>query len=48
MYKKGIECLENDTKEYRKQGREEDAKLATKQMASAFAQIAEIYMTSLW
>ena len=47
MYKKGIEVLSNDAQSYFKGGREEEAALAKKQVASAYASVAELFMTDL-
>ena len=48
MYRKGIEVLAKDIELMEKGYRVEDAKLAQKQVASAYASISEIYMTDLW
>lgn len=48
MYRKGIEVLLKDEQLLKKGLRLEDAKLASKQVASAYASISEIYMTDLW
>ena len=47
MYRKGIEVLKKDAESYKKGGRDEDSALAVRQVASAYASIAELYMTDL-
>ena len=50
MYRKGIEVLQNkDIPIYRVTGQDEELKQAIKQVASAYASIAEAYMNDpLW
>jgi len=48
MYTKGIEVLQLDAQRYRAGMRNDDAALAAKQAASAYASIADLYMTDLW
>lgn len=47
MYKKGIEVLYKDFSDYKAGLRNEDADRAEKQIASAYASIADLYMTDL-
>jgi len=47
MYNKGVEVLKRDADSYRIGGRDEDCSLAIRQVASAYASIAELYMTDL-
>lgn len=47
MYKKGIEVMTQDIQTYASEGRKEDEALATRQLASAYASIADLYMTDL-
>jgi len=47
MYKKGIDVLKKDAEMYKIGGREEDTALAVRQVASAYASVAELYMTDL-
>jgi hypothetical protein len=47
MYKKGIEVLRMDSNRYKQGLRHDDAAIALKHVASAFASIANIYMTDL-
>lgn len=49
MYRKGIEVLQKDAGGYQAAGLHEELRLAKKQMASAFASIAELFMAEpLW
>ena len=48
MYTKGIEVLKQDAERYRAGLRADDAALATKQAASAFASMSDLFMTDLW
>lgn len=47
MYKKGIEVLKFDLKRYQEQGKNEEAIVATRQLGSALAKIADLFMTDL-
>ena len=47
MYKKGIEVLLKDGQSYKIGKREDDCMLVQRQAASAYASIAELYMTDL-
>jgi hypothetical protein len=47
MYRKGIEVLKRDAEGYKVGGREDDCALAIRQVASAYASIAELFMTDL-
>jgi len=47
MYKKGIEVLKSDADRYKTGLRNDDAAIAMKHVASAYASIANIYMTDL-
>lgn len=47
MYKKGIEVLKSDSDRYKTGLRNDDAAVAMKHVASAYASIANIYMTDL-
>lgn len=47
MYKKGIEILYKDYADYKAGLRNEDAERAQKQIASAYASVADLYMTDL-
>ena len=47
MYKKGIEVLKSDADRYKTGHRNDDAAVAMKHVASAYASIANIYMTDL-
>lgn len=49
MYRKGIEVFQKDIANLKLAGLKEDLKLTQKQMASAFASIAELFMNEpLW
>lgn len=49
MYRKGIEVFQVDLVQLQKAGLTEDVKLIKKQTASAFASIAELFMSEpLW
>lgn len=49
MYRKGIDVLRKDIEGLKAAGMQEDLKLTQKQIASAFASIAELYMGDhLW
>ena len=48
MYTKGIEVLRQDAERYKTGLKIDDAALALKQAASAYASIADLYMTDLW
>ena len=48
MYKKGIEVLKADAESYRVGLRLEDSDLAVKQVATAYASMADLFMTDLW
>lgn len=47
MYKKGIEVLKCDAETLKLLGKDDDCLLAVKQVASAYASIAELFMTDL-
>mmetsp|Transcript_16103 Transcript_16103/g.27210 ORF Transcript_16103/g.27210 Transcript_16103/m.27210 type:complete len:109 (-) Transcript_16103:566-892(-) len=47
MYKRGIEVLKNDVERYKVAQRFEDASLACRQVASAYASISDLFMTHL-
>jgi len=47
MYKKGIEVLKFDLKRYKDHGKNEEAIVATRQLGSALAKIADLFMTDL-
>lgn len=47
MYNKGVQVLETDAESYKKGLRHEDSALATKQIATAYASLADLYMTDL-
>jgi len=47
MFTKAIQILDNDIKMFKMSGMKEEIELATKQQASAFASISELYMTEL-
>ena len=47
MYNKGVEVLETDAENYKKGLRHEDYALTIKQIASAYASLADLYMTDL-
>lgn len=48
MYKKGIEVLKQDADRYKMSLRDDDASLACRQVASAYASVADLFMTHLW
>jgi hypothetical protein len=48
MYKKGIDVLKEDVGRYEQAARANDAKLACRQVASAYASVADLFMTHLW
>ena len=48
MYRKGIEVLKTDYESYSRGQKGDDATLAKKQIATAYASIGELFMTHLW
>ena len=48
MYKKGIDVLKADVSTYQIAKREEDIVVAVRHIGSAYASIADIYMTDMW
>jgi hypothetical protein len=49
MFRKGIEVLQKDIATFKLAGMHEELKLNTKQLSSAFASIAELFMNDpLW
>lgn len=48
MYKKGIDVLHADVQSYQIAKREDDIIVAVRHIGSAYASIADLYMTDLW
>ena len=48
MYRKGITVLENDAAKYEIAQKQQDKMSTVRQMSSAWASVADIYMTDLW
>ena len=48
MYKKGIDVLQVDVQSYQIAKREDDITVAVRHIGSAYASIADLYMTDLW
>lgn len=48
MYKKGIEVLTSDVETYQIGKREDEILVAVRHIGSAYASIADLYMTDLW
>jgi len=48
MYKKGIDVLKADVSTYQIAKRDEDIEVAVRHIGSAYASIADIYMTDMW
>ena len=48
MYKKGIDVLQADVQSYQIAKREDDITVAVRHIGSAYASMADLYMTDLW